>query len=340
MKEAAQKQERCDPAPLFAFRLTETSATLIDTLPDPMCLRDRPSESSGFVWVHLDLAQPGVTEWLGLLPVGKDIVAAISRPVPRGRLFTEGDLLFGQLRDVRREDEGEPGHARHGGALSVLIGPGLVVTGRIKPLAVVDELRQRLEATPSHGIATPFAWLTAFFGTLNSIGEHAIDETSAALLTFEIDLLRGETLTRRDEVLAMRRRTMILTHDLAYRRTSMLGFLEAQLPLASQAESRALKREVDRYAALLADMQEVGDRCNFLLEEMRTQVEASTNRNLQVLTIFSVLIIPATVLTGLWGMNVARVPFDDNAHGFWIILALIGAAVLAMLVWLRSIRIL
>lgn len=333
-------KERRAAAPLFAFELTEASAEPLDHLPDPNRLLIRPDDGSAFAWVHVDLSSPGIADWLAHLPIDKDIVGAISTPVQRGRLFVENDLLYGQLRDVRREPEGPPGLAHHGGALSVLIGPGLVITGRIKPLIVVERMRNRLETNPTSGIATTFAWLTAFFAMLNSLGEEAIDQSSARLMQFEIEMLQGEMSERREDVLAMRRAAMILAHDMAYKRTSMLGFLEAQLPLASSAESRALKREVERYAALLGDLQEVGDRCTFLLDEMRAQVEESTNRNLQVLTVFSVIMLPPTLIAGLWGTNFVGLPLSENAHGFGIIVAAIAASTVGILFWLRWLRIL
>ena len=333
-------EERREPAPLFAFELTEASAQPLDRLPDPHRLHIRPEVGSAFVWVHVDLSRPGIADWLAHLPIEKEIVDAISTPVQRGRLFVENDLLYGQLRDVRRAPEGPPGNARHGGALSVLIGPGLVITGRIKPLIVVERMRERLETSPTRGIASPFAWLTAFFAMLNSLGEEAVDQSSARLMSFEIEMLKGNMSERRDDVLAMHRAAMILAHDMAYKRTSMLGFLEAQLPLASSAESRALKREVERYAALLGDLQEVGDRCTFLLDEMRAQVEESTNRNLQVLTVFSVVMMPPTLIAGLWGINVGSLPLSENVHAFGIIVAVIAASIGGMLIWLRWLRIL
>ena len=251
-------EERREPAPLLAFELTEASAQPVYHWPDPHRLHIRPEVGSAFVWVHVDLSRPGIADWLAHLPIDTDIVAAILTPVQRGRLFFGNDLLYAQLRDVRPAPEGPPGDARHGGALSGLIRPGLVITGRIKPLIVVERMRERIETSPTRGIASPFARVTAFFAMLSSLGEDAVDQRSTRLLTFDIQMLKGKLSGRRDDVLAVRRATMILAHDMACKRTSMLGFLEAQLPLASSAESRALKREAGRYAALLGDLQEVG----------------------------------------------------------------------------------
>ena len=43
------------------------------------------------------------------------------------------------------------------------------------------------------------------------------------------------------------------------------------------------------------------------------------NDILRVLTIFSVVLLPLTLLAGIYGMNVGHIPFSDDVHGFWTI---------------------
>ena len=95
-------EERREPAPLFAFELTEASAQHVDHFSDPHRLHIRPEVGAAFVWVHVGLSRPCIADWLAHLPIDKEIGKAISTPGQRGRLFVENDLRNGQLRDVRR----------------------------------------------------------------------------------------------------------------------------------------------------------------------------------------------------------------------------------------------
>jgi magnesium transporter len=45
-----------------------------------------------------------------------------------------------------------------------------------------------------------------------------------------------------------------------------------------------------------------------------------TNDVIRVLTVFSVILLPLTLIASLWGMNV-RIPLADESNGFWLILA-------------------
>jgi transposase-like protein len=51
-------------------------------------------------------------------------------------------------------------------------------------------------------------------------------------------------------------------------------------------------------------------------EELRAQVEEETNRNLYILTMFSVIFLPATLIASVWGMNVGGIPFSGSSNGF------------------------
>jgi zinc transporter len=83
--------------------------------------------------------------------------------------------------------------------------------------------------------------------------------------------------------------------------------------------------QIHRYAALVEDVQDFAEHCQFLLEEVRAQVEEETNRNLYILTMFSAILLPATLVASIWGMNVGGIPFSGSPNGFWAIGGLIAA---------------
>jgi len=55
--------------------------------------------------------------------------------------------------------------------------------------------------------------------------------------------------------------------------------------------------------------------------------------NLQVLAIVTTIFLPATLVSGIFGMNVMGLPLTQNPHGFvWSMLILIGSS--ALVLWL------
>ncbi len=59
------------------------------------------------------------------------------------------------------------------------------------------------------------------------------------------------------------------------------------------------------------------------------------NKTFRRLTSIAIFLSTATVISGLWGMNVP-VPFRDNAYGFWIVSAFVGIVIYAAIRFFSS----
>jgi magnesium transporter len=55
---------------------------------------------------------------------------------------------------------------------------------------------------------------------------------------------------------------------------------------------------------------------------------------LRVLTAFSVVILPLTLIASIWGMNVG-VPWEGETHGFWIVLGGMVVLLAGMVAYFR-----
>jgi magnesium transporter len=121
--------------------------------------------------------------------------------------------------------------------------------------------------------------------------------------------------------------------------------IKPQRPTLRQLErgiERFLPEDLELY---FDDIVDASERIWDLLDNYKEVVEALEDTNeslishqqndiLYVLTIFSVVMLPLTFLTGLFGMNV-HFPGFDGSTGFWAILAGIVATVVAMLGFFR-----
>jgi magnesium transporter len=113
---------------------------------------------------------------------------------------------------------------------------------------------------------------------------------------------------------------------------------------------RLLERHVERFLPenlelYFDDVVDAAERLWDQLENYKEVVEALEDTNesvinhrqndiLRVLTIFSVILLPLTLITGFFGMNV-RFPGFDTAAAFWGILAGMVVATVGMVAWFR-----
>jgi magnesium transporter len=108
---------------------------------------------------------------------------------------------------------------------------------------------------------------------------------------------------------------------------------------------RLLERHVERFLPeeledYFDDIVDAAERIWDLLDNYKEVVEAleSTNESvishrqnevLRTLTVFSVLILPLTLITGIFGMNV-HFPGFDTHHGWWVVVGIMFATLLTL----------
>jgi magnesium transporter len=121
--------------------------------------------------------------------------------------------------------------------------------------------------------------------------------------------------------------------------------IKPQRPTLRQLErqiERFLPEELDLY---FDDLVDASERIWDLLDNYKEVVEALEDTNeslishqqndiLYVLTVFSVVMLPLTVLTGFFGMNV-HFPGFESWGAFWASLGLMGIAIVGMLAFFR-----
>ncbi len=55
------------------------------------------------------------------------------------------------------------------------------------------------------------------------------------------------------------------------------------------------------------------------------------NEIMRTLTIFSVSMLPLTLVTGIFGMNTPDMPIVGYPHGFWIIISIMTISLIALM---------
>ncbi|MFH1657602.1 MAG: magnesium transporter CorA family protein [bacterium] len=65
-------------------------------------------------------------------------------------------------------------------------------------------------------------------------------------------------------------------------------------------------------------------------------LSSKINEIMKVLTTFSVVFLPLTLIASMWGMNFDQMPFSESANGFFVILAIMAIALTLMLSYFRK----
>ena len=102
-----------------------------------------------------------------------------------------------------------------------------------------------------------------------------------------------------------------------------------------ESERGVLESSVENLAFAIEEIAEIYERAKLLQEELAARLAENTGRNLYVLSLLTAVLLPMTLVTGVFGMNVAHLP---GANSFPLVMLLIlasGGITLALLFWRR-----
>ena len=290
------------PGLIWACRTTDGRTEMIEG-------GDPPSDCD-FRWLHFNLADQRSLSWLERsITLPPAVLKLFTTQGMEQRGLVEGGYVALVLHDFERDfDWDDTGRI---GALHIVAGPGLILTGRFHPLHSADAIRKRiaggflLEDTASAlGLA-----LDALADTL----EERVLKVTHGLLAAEDDLLSDGSSPDTRELITLRRLCTQLHRTVVGMRTTLMrmegerGVLADLLPLFGRISQRL--QGVDQ------DIGGAQSQLRLLRDELDLQAAQRANRNLYFLSIMTALLMPATLVTGFFGMNTGGLPFAQGAMG-------------------------
>ncbi len=225
------------------------------------------------------------------------------------------------------------------GELDIFVGPDFIITLPNEPLQPVEYLFERCRAN-------------------EEIREQLFSKGAGYLLYKIVDdsfdycfpMLRkiGNKLDRLEEEIFDEGRSEEVVRDLSNVKQEIINFRKIIRP--QRPVLRDLERSKQRYIAedlelYFDDIVDASERIWDMLENYKEVVEALEDTNesvlshrvndiLRVLTAFSVVILPLTLLASIWGMNVG-VPGEGSETAFWVIIASMAGLLVGMLGYFR-----
>ena len=282
-------------------------------------------------WLHFNLTDARARTWLSeeaQLPSA--VVAMLLDPQTRTRVARLPSGILAVLVDLQHGFHGDPEEFAE---LRVYIEPHRVISARRRPLGTVDTLRHELDSGRPFG--PPAQWLERFVDTLADNFAGVVHELVEQVDELEDEIVGGEGLDHRATLARIRRLLVRFRRHVNSDRSAL-----APLRTRDAQDVTPLRHALEHLDGIAQDIELVHERVRMLQEEVAALLAESTNRNLYVLSVVTTVLLPTTVVTGAWGMNVGGVPWQDSPHGFWWASLTVLASIVLSLVLLRSSRVL
>jgi zinc transporter len=110
--------------------------------------------------------------------------------------------------------------------------------------------------------------------------------------------------------------------------------------LAEKPLRAPIKEAADAFRRIGEDLDAVRARAVVVSDEAGLRVAEQTNRLVLRLSAISIVFLPLTFLTGLFGVNLAGIPAAEHPLAFAVYVVSVAAVGLATLIWLRRGRLL
>ena len=227
----------------------------------------------------------------------------------------------------------------HSAELDVFIGPDYVITLPNEPIVPLPALFERAQARAD----VREQLMTKGSGYLLY---HILDRCVDAGFPMLGQL--GRKLRRLEDDIFEGRSSSEIVRELSNAKQEIINFRAVIRP--QRAVFRSLERAKQRYLTddldiYFDDLTDASERIWDVLENFMEIVQGleSTNESvishrlndvLRVLTAFSVILLPLTLLASVFGMNV-HFPGYDTAGGFWLIIATMVAILVGMVLFFR-----
>ena len=294
-------------------------------------LLDDPQQS---IWLHLNLSHSQVQRWLEKTTlVPEHVVEMIREGVTRSRLERIeklDDCLLMVMNDFEQEFGEKEGEATLG-TLWAILTPRLMISLRNKPLNTTDKLRSDLRAGELH----PHSAIELFHELIDLRAEYLrtlLIRLSERMDDLEEMLIKGRDIPEHENLGRIRIHCSRLRRQFAPELVA-LHRLQKHLPYWFSSEDKLrLGDDLDLLAFLVQDISNLYDRAKILQDEQAAHVAEFNARNLQVLSIMTVIFLPMTLLTGIMGMNMEDLPgLKGSFFEVMVLMAAVGGLVYAVL---------
>ena len=316
---------------VFAWGMTSSGENYEIPLNEITEKLEDPQQS---MWLHLNLSNSQVQRWLGKTSlVPERIVEMIHEGVTRSRLERIeklDDCLLMVMNDFQQEFGSKEGEATLG-TLWAILTPRLMISLRNKPLNTTDKLRADLRTGQLH----PHSAIELFHELIDLRAEYLrtlLIRLSERMDDLEEMLLKGRDIPEHENLGRIRIHCSRLRRQFAPELVA-LHRLQKHLPYWFANEDKVrLGDDLDLLSFLVQDISNLYDRAKILQDEQAAHVAEFNARNLQVLSIMTVIFLPMTLLSGIMGMNMEDLPgLKGSFYEVMMLMAAAGGVVYAAL---------
>lgn len=290
-----------------------------------------PGDKPG--WLHLDYGNPEAARWLLQTPLLNDAAReSLLGQSNRPKLVRMGETVLLILRGINHNKDHRPEEMV---ALRIFITPDLIISSRRRALLSEQDVYGQLKL--GGGADTPADWLVEICDALTDRAGEFVEALHDQILDLE-EMVLMRDLPANGRLALIRKQLIMIRRYLSPQRDLVARLANEKISWLDEDDRRRLLDIADRLRRWLDDLDAGVARTAVLADEINNLMAEATNRRAYQMSVMALLFLPASFLTGLFGINLGGIPGAESPTAFWVFCGSLVALATGLAVWLKHRR--
>lgn len=281
-------------------------------------------------WVHLDYGNPEAAHWLLQTPLINEAVReSLLGKSNRPKLVRMGETVLLILRGINHNKDHRPEEMV---ALRIYITPDLIISSRRRPLLSERDVFEQLKL--GGGADSTADWLVEICDSLTDRAGEFVEVLHDQILELE-EMVLQRALPANGRLAVIRKQLIVIRRYLSPQRDLVARLANEKISWLDEEDRRRLLDIADRLRRWLDDLDAGVARTAVLADEINNLMAEATNRRAYQMSVMALLFLPATFLTGLFGINLGGIPGAESPVAFWVFCGSLLTLAIGLAIWLK-----
>lgn len=300
--------------------------------------REMAEQEAASLWVHIDdLADVfQLQDIFGLHPLAIDAVIHQNHP---SKVEEYNTYLFTIIDGVRIEEE--KGEFTEDD-LYIFLGKRWIITINFYNSQISDNLRKKIRSILSQ-LQKQVLSAQAVCETIYRLAVEEIistyyptvDNIDAELEKLEEAILDKPLKSHLSDILVIRRKTSFLENTLEMILRVLNEVISEQHTKLSSDSKKQIRSLHDRLSYLRGNLENQHNRVIILREAYNSSLSATLNETIRTLTVIATIVLPLTLIAGIYGMNFDVMPELQWTYGYYYALGLMAAVTVCLISYFK-----
>lgn len=219
--------------------------------------------------------------------------------------------------------------------IAVFLGDKWIVTMQTTESDAMDQIAARVEAAPEHLLTSPDALAHVVIDHMTGGFEALTAETLEEMTQLEDMVMANADSDSMEAILKMRRRVTGLLRVTRSQRDVCASLCRMEHPVIGRDVKPYLRDVYDHILRVFELLESAREGLSVTRDAYLAVVNNRLSEIMRTLTIIATIMMPLSLIAGIFGMNFEPLPGATSAGAFWVCMGVMSAVALGMLWFFR-----